>query len=88
MAYWAEKQRQAKYDFDEEALRPYFELDRVLAGLFEIVNRVFGITVRETRAPGWHPEVRYYDILDEGERTSLPSTPTGSRATPSAAAPG
>lgn len=65
VGYWAEKQRQAKYEFDEEALRPYFELDRVLAGLFEIVNRVFGITVRQAQAPGWHPEVRYYDILDE-----------------------
>ncbi|WP_034383542.1 M3 family metallopeptidase [Deinococcus sp. YIM 77859] len=65
VAYWAEKQRQAKYAFDEEALRPYFALDNVLAGLFEIVNRVFGITVREAQAPVWHPEVRYYDILDE-----------------------
>ncbi|MEF2277724.1 M3 family metallopeptidase [Deinococcus sp. YIM 134068] len=65
VSYWAEKQRQAKYDFDEEALRPYFEMDRVLAGMFEIVNRVFGITVREAQAPGWHPEVRYYDISDE-----------------------
>ncbi|WP_102125020.1 M3 family metallopeptidase [Deinococcus planocerae] len=66
VGHWAEKQRQAKYDLDEEALRPYFELDRVLAGLFEIVSRVFGITVRQSDAPGWHPEVRYYDILDEG----------------------
>ncbi|GMA16350.1 M3 family peptidase [Deinococcus metallilatus] len=65
VAYWAEKQRQAKYDFDEEALRPYFELDNVMAGLFEIVRRVFGITVKEAQAPGWHPEVRYYDIFDE-----------------------
>jgi len=67
LGYWAEKQRQAKYDFDEEALRPYFALDSVLAGLFEIVGRVFGITVREAQAPGWHPEVRYYDILNEAE---------------------
>ncbi|EYB68263.1 oligopeptidase A [Deinococcus phoenicis] len=65
VGYWAEKQRQAKYDFDEEALRPYFALDNVLAGMFEIVKRVFGITVREAQAPGWHPEVRYYDIFDE-----------------------
>ena len=63
--YWAEKQRQEKYDFDEEALRPYFELNSVLEGLFEICRRVFGITVKEAQAPGWHPEVRYYDIHDE-----------------------
>ncbi|GGK15867.1 oligopeptidase A [Deinococcus malanensis] len=64
-AYWAEKQRQEKFDFDEEALRPYFPMPRVLSGLFEICNRVFGITVTETQAPGWHPEVQYYDIHDE-----------------------
>ncbi|MBZ9712052.1 M3 family metallopeptidase [Deinococcus multiflagellatus] len=65
VGYWAEKQRQAKYDFDEEALRPYFALDRVLAGLFEITRRIFGITVTEDQAPAWHPEVRYYAIHDE-----------------------
>ncbi|WP_027461101.1 M3 family metallopeptidase [Deinococcus murrayi] len=65
VAYWAEKQRQAKYAFDEEALRPYFAMDQVLAGLFELCRRVFGITVTEAEAPGWHPEVRYYDIHDE-----------------------
>ena len=65
IAYWAEKQRQEKYDFDEEALRPYFALDNVLAGLFEICRRVFGITVKEAQAPGWHPEVKFYDIFDE-----------------------
>ena len=63
--YWAEKQRQARYDFDEEALRPYFALDNVLTGLFELCHRIFGITVTEAQAPGWHPEVRFYDIHDE-----------------------
>ncbi len=65
VSYWAEKQRQAKYDFDEEALRPYFPMDGVLAGLFEITRHVFGITVAQSEAPGWHPEVRYYTIHDE-----------------------
>lgn len=65
IAYWAEKQRQDKYDFDEEALRPYFEMDSVLSGLFEICRRVFGITVTEAQAPGWHPEVKFYEIHDE-----------------------
>ncbi|GGI77977.1 M3 family metallopeptidase [Deinococcus wulumuqiensis] len=65
IAYWAEKQRQDKYDFDEEALRPYFEMDSVLSGLFEICRRVFGITVTEAQAPGWHSEVKFYEIHDE-----------------------
>lgn len=65
IAYWAEKQRQEQYDFDEEALRPYFELDSVLAGMFEICRRVFGITVKEGQAAGWHSEVKFYDIYNE-----------------------
>ncbi|HEY1109664.1 MAG TPA: M3 family metallopeptidase [Opitutaceae bacterium] len=67
LAFWAERLRKSKYDFDEEALRPYFPMDRVVAGLFELVNRVFGLRVVE-RATGerevWHPEVKYYDLFD------------------------
>ena len=47
VAYWAEKQRQENYDFDEEALRLYFPVDGVMAGMFEIASRLFGITIRE-----------------------------------------
>ncbi len=47
VAYWAEKQRQENYDFDEEALRPYFPVDGVMAGMFEIASRLFSITIRE-----------------------------------------
>lgn len=65
IAYWAEKQREALYDFDEEALRPYFPLDRVVSGMFEIFSRVLGINVRErSGVPGWDPAVKYYDIED------------------------
>jgi oligopeptidase A len=65
VAYWAEKQRAALYDFDEEALRPYFPLDRVVAGMFEIFGRIFGIRVtQEQGVPVWDPEVRCYAIHD------------------------
>jgi oligopeptidase A len=71
LAFWAERLRRARYDFDEEALRPYFPLDRVIPGLFELVERVFGMKVVE-RAPGevetWHPEVRYCDAYDSRGR--------------------
>lgn len=66
VGYFAEKQRKALYDFDEEALRPYFPLDRVVAGMFEIFGRVFGIRVIEQPGvPVWDPAVRYYVIEDE-----------------------
>ena len=66
VGYWAEKQRKALYDFDEEALRPYFPLERVVAGMFEIFHRIFGIrVVAEPGIPGWDPEVRRFGIYDE-----------------------
>jgi oligopeptidase A len=71
VAYYAEKQRAALYAFDEEALRPYFQLERVVAGMFELVERIYGIRVREqTGVPVWDPEVRCYHIHD-GDGTFL-----------------
>ena len=67
ISYWAEKLRRARYDFDEEQLRPYFPLPGVLAGMFEIAGRVFGLRVTECpigAAEVWHPEVRFYDVHD------------------------
>jgi len=66
LAYWAEKLRLKLYDFDEEALRPYFPMERVLAGMFDIVEHLYGIkVVHKPAAHVWHPEVRYYEIHDE-----------------------
>jgi len=47
VGYWAEKQRQANYDFDEEALRPYFPIDRVISGMFDIAQQIFGLRIEE-----------------------------------------
>ncbi|HTU58699.1 MAG TPA: M3 family metallopeptidase, partial [Polyangiales bacterium] len=65
IAYYSEKQRRDLYAFDEEALRPYFSLDAVFSGLFEIVQRLYGIRVSEVRdLPVWHESVRAYKISD------------------------
>jgi oligopeptidase A len=65
IAYWAEKQRAALYNFDEEALRPYLPLERVTAGMFDIFGRLFGIRVEEEKGiPGWDPAVRSFGIVD------------------------
>jgi len=66
VAYYAEKQRAALYDFDEETLRPYFPLESVVAGMFELVGRLYGIRVTaEDGVPAWDSAVRYYNVQDE-----------------------
>ncbi|HEX4748752.1 MAG TPA: M3 family metallopeptidase [Bryobacteraceae bacterium] len=66
VTYVSEKQRKALYDFDEEELRPYFQLDRVVAGMFDIFSRVLGIKViDEPGVPVWDPAVKYYRVIDE-----------------------
>jgi len=69
--YWAEQLRKAEHDFDDELLRPYFPMDKVIAGLFELCGKIYGIRVQE-RPQGsvevWHPEVRYYEVHDEAGR--------------------
>jgi oligopeptidase A len=69
VAYYAEKLRRARFDFDEEALRPYFPLDRVLDGLFEIARRLYGVRVEPwDGAPVWHPSVRSFVVREaDGE---------------------
>ncbi|MGD0577935.1 MAG: M3 family metallopeptidase, partial [Bryobacteraceae bacterium] len=67
VGYWAEKQRAAEFDFHEENLRPYFPLNSVLNGLFELVQRLYGIEIVETPGqPVWHEEVKYYEVRDTG----------------------
>ena len=67
ITFWSEKQREAKFDFNEEELRPYFSLPKVLEGLFGLANRVFGVTITaaDGQAPVWHEDVRYFQIADE-----------------------
>ncbi len=71
VGYWSEKLRQERYDFDDEVLRPYLPMDRVIAGLFELAGRVFGLRITERPAGAvevWHPEVKFYDLHDAGGR--------------------
>jgi oligopeptidase A len=68
-AYYAEKQRQAKYDFNEEELRPYFPLERVLDGLFATAQALYEVKIVERDAVVWDPEVKSYGIEDRDGTT-------------------
>jgi oligopeptidase A len=70
VSYVAEKQRKELFDFDEEELRPYFQLDRVVAGMFDIFSRILSIRITaEPDVPGWDPAVKYFRVedLESGE---------------------
>ena len=64
--FWSEKQREAKFAFNEEELRPYFPLPQVLEGLFGIAQRLFDVTITpaDGEAPIWHEDVRYFRIAN------------------------
>lgn len=65
MAYYGEKLKQHTYAISDEELRPYFPEDKAVAGLFEVVNRLYGLTITEQPdAEVWHKDVKYYNISD------------------------
>jgi oligopeptidase A len=66
VGYYSEKYRQACYDFDQEIVRPYFQLPTVLTGMFDIVHRLYGMTVTPLNdVDVWHKDVMVYQIHDE-----------------------
>jgi len=65
VAYYSEKLKQQAYAISDEALRPYFPEHKVVSGLFEVVQRLFGVTIKERSGVDvWHPQARYFEIYD------------------------
>ena len=62
IAYASEALKQARYSFSDNEVKQYFALPRVLDGLFGLVERLFGVSITEDQAEGWHPDVRFYRI--------------------------
>ena len=63
--YYAEKVRKRDYSLDESSLRPYFSLENVRSGIFELSNRLYGLTFRPVQLPVYHEECETYEVLDE-----------------------
>jgi peptidyl-dipeptidase Dcp len=65
-AYYSEKLRKEKYDFDEELTRPYFELEKVTQGIFDLTHKLWGLTyVPNKDIPVYHKDVTAYEVYDE-----------------------
>lgn len=65
IAYYSEKQKQHLFQISDEELRPYFPEAKAVSGLFEVLNRVFGMSVKEREGVDtWHESVRFFDIFD------------------------
>ncbi len=64
---WIERLREKLFDYNDEQLRPYFPLPKVLDGLFSLCHKLFGITIESAdgEAPIWHEDVTYYKVFDE-----------------------
>lgn len=63
--YYAEKLKKQKYDLDEETLRPYFKLENVLNGMFDVANKLYGLQFRIlTNVPVYHPDVQTFEVLE------------------------
>ncbi len=67
--YYAEQLRKQRYDLDEEQLRPYFQLDNVLAGVFGVAGRLYGLKFEERKdLPKYNPEVRTFEVKEADGR--------------------
>ena len=66
IGYYSEKLRQHTYAISQEELKPYFPETSVIGGMFEVVKRLYGITIKQVDGTEtWHPDVRFYEIRDE-----------------------
>ena len=61
----SEKLREKRYAFSDEALRQYFPEDRVIAGLFRVVESIYSVKIIEAKASSWHKDVRFFEVHDE-----------------------
>ena len=65
-SYYVEKLKEKKFNFNEESLRPYFELSQVIEGVFGLATRLYGITFQENKdIPVYHTDVKAYEVFDK-----------------------
>ncbi len=66
VSFYSHKLQMEKFNLDAEMLRPYFQLDKVILGVFGLANKLYGITFKENKnIPVYHPDVKAYEVFDK-----------------------
>ncbi|GEO06935.1 peptidase M3 [Adhaeribacter aerolatus] len=73
ITYYAEKVKKEKFNIDDEVLKPYFKLENVIQGIFEVANRLYGLHFKEnTEVSTYHPDVKVFEVTEEsGEHLGI-----------------
>ncbi len=69
--YYSEKRRAEEHDLDEETLKPYFQLDRMIEGAFDVAGRLFGLEFAPIDVPLYHPDVRAWEVRRDGRHMAV-----------------
>jgi peptidyl-dipeptidase Dcp len=69
--YYAEKRRAVEFDLDEAQLKPYFQLDQMIAAAFDCANRLFGLSFEEVKPPLYHSDCRAWEVRRNGTHVAL-----------------
>ena len=69
--YYAEKRRAVEFDLDEAQLKPYFQLDQMIAAAFDCANRLFGLSFEEVKLPLYHSDCRAWEVRRDGAHVAL-----------------
>ena len=69
--YYAEQRRQAEHDLDEATIKPYFQLDQMIAASFDCANRLFGLQFAPVDVPLYHPDCRAWEVTRDGRHVAL-----------------
>ena len=64
VSYYQERVRRSRYSVDQEKLRAYFPTDKSIDYVFAVSQQLYGVKFKEVKVPVWHPDVRYFDVLD------------------------
>ncbi len=67
LTYASEKLREAKYAFSEQEVKKYFPISKVLTGLFGLIHQLYGVSFQEKTVPTWHQDVRYFELVRDGQ---------------------